>query len=250
MIDQAQTVLGYRFAKPELLQIALTHASTADQRVLSNERLEFLGDAVLGLVVCEELYRARPALLEGEMTKIKSAVVSRKTCAQVANAKGLTELLHLGKGMRSRERVPSSVAAAVLEAVTGAIYLDGGLEAARQFILRCVADELKIAGDSAHQENYKSVLQQFTQRHLPWVPRYTIVSEGGPDHRKTFAVRVELAQKRFSPAEAASKKSAEQKAARKALEEMGVLIVDGDGAMRLLTEDEAAPLVPEMRYDG
>src|SRR6185295_16225520 len=139
LATRCEAMLDYRFRNHELLKEALTHASIADDRRHSNERLEFLGDSVLGLVICHRLFELYPEYLEGDLTKLKSAVVSRNTCAAVANALGLTELIFVGKGMTGRSGTaqrPSSLAAGALESIIAAIYLDGGLEAARAFILR------------------------------------------------------------------------------------------------------------------
>ncbi|MFP3938120.1 MAG: ribonuclease III family protein, partial [Phycisphaerae bacterium] len=163
-IQRCQELIGYRFDDPELLELALTHASVAPSRVESNERLEFLGDAVLGMVVCEGLYDEHPDLLEGDMTKVKSVVVSRQTCAEIARETGISDLLETGKGMPREGRLPMSVAAAVFEAIIGAVYLDGGWAPARRFILVHVRPHLDQALDSQHQRNYKSVLQQEAQQ--------------------------------------------------------------------------------------
>ena len=131
-IEQAQIRIGRRFNDPELVRRALTHASIADTRRDSNERLEFLGDSVLGLVCCERIYSLYPDLLEGEMTKIKSTVVSRQTCAALAKQLSLEDLLILGKGMAVHKVLPSSLGAALIESLVGAMYLDGGLDAVWQ----------------------------------------------------------------------------------------------------------------------
>ena len=133
VLDACQQRMGYRFRDVGLLKSALRHASSADHRRDSNERMEFFGDAVLGLVICEALYERLPQALEGELTKIKSAVVSRRTCARVAAALRLTDSLVLGQGLDTGEELPQSLAAGTLEAVIAAVYLDGGLEAARTF---------------------------------------------------------------------------------------------------------------------
>ncbi|MBU0618269.1 MAG: ribonuclease III, partial [Planctomycetes bacterium] len=130
LLRECQERINYEFRDVSLLQAALTHASSANSRCDSNERLEFLGDAVLDLVICQELYERLPHALEGELTKIKSAVVSRRVCAQVADQLHLPEALTLGQGMEPNDRLPRSLAAAVLESVIAAIYLDGGLEPA------------------------------------------------------------------------------------------------------------------------
>ncbi|MEX0885556.1 MAG: ribonuclease III [Phycisphaeraceae bacterium] len=233
MQEYAADVLGYRFQNPELLEEALTHASSAGHRLQSNERLEFLGDAVLGFVVCEYIFSAFPELLEGELTKIKSAVVSRRICALISQGLELVERLTLGKGMAGRPELPSSIAAAVFESVIGAMYLDGGLDPARRFILEHVRPYIDEAAASAHQQNFKSVLQQYAQRHLPANPAYLLLDEKGPDHAKAFEVCVELQGRRHGSAWANSKKEAEQQAALIALTELGLADVDDEGRVHL-----------------
>ena len=225
-LTRAQELIQYQFNDPAWLCTALTHASVADARVHSNERLEFLGDSILGLIVCEELYRRFPNYLEGELTKLKSVVVSRKTCARIADKIGLTPLLFLGKGMAGRDSVPMSLRAAVLEAVIAGIFLDGGFEAVRTFILRHVSEFIDEADRSDHQNNHKSQLQQYVQRVLCATPHYEQLDEQGPDHSKCFEVCVTIGQRRFPAAWGASKKEAEQRAAMLAMAE---LTGGGDG---------------------
>jgi len=141
--ERAEQVLSYTFKNPNLLKEALTHASIADNRLNSNERMEFLGDAVLDLIVCEALYSKFPQYQEGDLTKIKSAVVSRRTCAEVANETGLTDLLIIGKGISSRNSMPSSLAAAVYESIVAAVYLDGGFEVVKQYVLRTMTPKIE-----------------------------------------------------------------------------------------------------------
>src|SRR5881398_1990775 len=137
VLEECQVAIGYRFRQPELLRGALTHASGANTRLASNERMEFLGDAILGLVTCEQLYLRFPDYQEGDLTKIKSVVVSRRTCARFSRQFNLGDFLFLGKGMHlHHSSVPASLLADVYESLVAAIYLDGGLEAARSFILR------------------------------------------------------------------------------------------------------------------
>src|SRR5205085_8541079 len=143
ILEECQRVIEYRFRKPKVLRAALTHASGADTRLASNERLEFLGDAVLGLVVCEQLFERFPNYQEGDLTKIKSAVVSRRTCARMSRQLNLGDFLFLGKGMHLHTAVPASLLADVFESLVAAIYLDGGLEAARTFILRSLNPEIE-----------------------------------------------------------------------------------------------------------
>ncbi len=223
-----EDIIGHRFERPELLDQALTHASMTASRLESNERLEFLGDAVLGVVVCEQIYRMYPDLLEGEMTKIKSLVVSRQTCAAIAQELNLERYLVLGKGMKSSAPLPSSLSAAALESVLGAIYLDGGFAAAEKFIKSLVLDLIERAAESGHQENFKSVLQQHAQQMSNHMPVYRILDEQGPDHAKCFKICVEIDGRRFEPCWGQSKKRAEQEAALNALRELGVITEDGD----------------------
>lgn len=223
LLQRAEKILGHSFRDTQLLKEALTHASIADTRLKSNERMEFLGDAVLDLVVCEALYRRFPKLLEGDLTKIKSAVVSRRTCAEVARETGLDELLIIGKGISSRATMPSSLAAAVYESIVAAIYLDAGFEAAKQFVLRTMAPKIETISANIHQHNYKAVLQQHAQKMMGATPVYELLDEKGPDHSKCFEVCVTIDGRRFASAWGPNKKAAEQKAALLALEELGVM---------------------------
>lgn len=220
---KAEDILQYTFKNPDLLTESLTHASIANTRLLSNERMEFLGDAVLDLVVCEALYLRFPEYLEGDLTKIKSAVVSRKTCAEISNETGLTDLLITGKGISSREAMPHSLAAAVYESIIAAIYMDGGFDVAKAYILRTIAAKIEIIAADTHQQNYKAVLQQHAQKAMGATPVYDLLDEKGPDHSKCFEVCVLIDGRRFPGAWGPNKKTAEQKAAMLALEEMGVI---------------------------
>ena len=221
--QRAEQVLQYTFKNKGLLKEALTHSSIADNRLLSNERMEFLGDAVLDLVVCEALYLRFPEYLEGDLTKIKSAVVSRRTCAEVSNETGLTDLLITGKGISSREQMPSSLAAAVYESITAALYLDGGFDVVKAYVLRTMNPKIDVIAANTHQQNYKAVLQQHAQKLLGGTPMYELLDEKGPDHSKCFEVCVVVDGKRYNSAWGPNKKMAEQKAALLALEELGVL---------------------------
>src|ERR1051325_3808277 len=215
-------MLGYRFKNPQLLKESLTHASIAESRLLSNERMEFLGDAVLDLIICEALYQKFPEALEGDLTKIKSAVVSRRTCAEVSKETGLVELLIIGKGISSREQMPSSLAAAVYESIVAAIYLDGGFDVVKQYVLRTMTCKIESIASNSHQQNYKAVLQQHAQQTLGATPVYDLLDEKGPDHSKCFEVCVCIDGRRFTSAWGPNKKTAEQKAALLALEELGL----------------------------
>lgn len=229
-----QTRIGHRFADQDLLRRALTHASVTDQRKDSNERLEFLGDAVLGLVCCELIFSLYPEFLEGEMTKIKSTVVSRQTCALIARELGLDAALTLGKGMQGFRTLPPSLAAATLESIVAAIYFDAGLDAVRAFLVPILTPLVHRAADSGHQENFKSVLQQYAQQHYGKSPSYHVLDEKGPDHAKCFEVGVEIDGRKFQSCWGASKKQAEQQAALNALGELGVTTLEGNGLVRVV----------------
>jgi len=221
--EKAEKILGYTFKSEALLLESLTHASIADNRLNSNERMEFLGDAVLDLIVCEALYLKFPQYLEGDLTKVKSAVVSRRTCAEVSNETGLTDLLIIGKGISSRELMPSSLAAAVYESIVAALYLDGGFDVVKAYVLRTMTPKINEIASNSHQQNYKALLQQHAQKELDATPIYELMDEKGPDHSKCFEVAVSIDGRRFTSAWGPNKKQSEQKAALLALEELGVL---------------------------
>lgn len=227
VLQQAEQAIGYTFKDRDLLQQALTHASLSDHRLGSNERLEFFGDAVLGMIVCEELYARFGEALEGELTKIKSVVVSRRICELIARKRGLEECLLLGKGIGERERLPNSLLSAVYESLIGAIYLDGGLEQAKRFVLEDMSEHIQSAADSENQQNYKSHLQQHAQKEYGAIPIYQVLDEKGPDHSKCFEVCVTVFGTRHPSAWGNSKKEAEQKAALKALQALE-LVSEGE----------------------
>ena len=235
--ERAERILGYRFVRPELLLEALTHASIADSRLKSNERMEFLGDSVLDLVICEALYQRYPQYLEGDLTKLKSAVVSRRTCAEVSKELKLDELLIIGKGISSRAEMPPSLAAAVYESIVAAVYLDGGFEAAKGFVLRTMLPKVDLIAATVHQQNYKAVLQQYAQKTLGGTPVYELLDEKGPDHSKCFEVCVVIEGRRFPSGWGTNKKMAEQKAALLALEQLGLMEArEVDEAMQEILE--------------
>jgi len=209
--------LGYVFRDQSLLLAALTHASGAEHRLVSNERLEFLGDAILGAVVCELLYRRFPEYLEGDLTKIKSIVVSRISCAKMSEAIGLKDCLILGKGMAQTPEIPSSLLSDVFEALVAAIFLDGGVEKAHQFIEKHLGPEIELAEAGALEGNFKSLLQQLAQRDFGCTPVYQLIDEKGPDHAKCFQVSAQVGKSQFEPAWGRNKKEAEQRAACNAL---------------------------------
>src|SRR5829696_678719 len=216
-LEHCQDVLHYTFRDETYLREALTHASGANHRLASNERLEFLGDAILGAIVCELLFRKFPEYLEGDLTRIKSVVVSRRTCAKISQNLGLDEFLVLGKGMGGQDETPSSALADVFESLIGAIYLDGGMEAAKRFIVRHIEAEIDATVGGQGGSNYKSHLQQVAQRLFGETPIYLLLDEKGPDHSKCFKVSAQIGSRCYPPAWGPNKKDAEQLAAMNAL---------------------------------
>ena len=208
--------LGYRFLDPARLEQALTHASAKDgEGAPSNERLEFLGDAVIGLVVGEFLFAAFQELEEGPLTRVRSAVVSAPVLAELARELGLDQAVRLGKGL-DRRLLSNAVLANVVEAVVGAVYLDGGLDAARRLVLWGLADAIEAEMGAAQLRNWKSTLQELTQERLREVPSYEVVATRGPDHRKEFEVVALVGGRERGRGSGPSKKAAEQVAAEAA----------------------------------
>ncbi|MHC4137635.1 MAG: ribonuclease III, partial [Planctomycetota bacterium] len=215
-IQDLEVLLGHSFRDKDFLLNALSHSSIKTERRPSNERLEFLGDSVLGLIVSDALYRRFPEDDEGTLTRIKSHAVSRSTLQRVAMAMGLDRFILVGKGVAKRE-IPASLLGNLFEAIVGAIYLDAGLAAARKFVMRhldIIVDE--IVEDRA-ERNYKSMLQHYCQREKGGVPTYRVLQESGPAHHRAFDVAVILNGREFGRARGISKKEAEQGSARAAM---------------------------------
>lgn len=219
-LKECERRLQYTFRDRNFLFEATTHASSSDTRLASYERLEFLGDSILGFVVCEYLFQKYPQWQEGDLTKIKSVVVSRQTCAFFANDLGLQDFLVVGKGIGNRGPVPESLLANVFESVVAAIYLDGGLEQARQFLMRLIPAKVELAVAGELTANFKSELQQFAQRKFGSPPTYQVLGDRGPDHEKWFQVAARMGKRQYTPAWGRNKKEAEQKAAANALSEI------------------------------
>ena len=239
-----ESALGHRFADRDLLRRCLTHSSIARTPLESNERLEFLGDALLGAVVCERLFAARPDLPEGELTKLKSGLVSRRNCALLADRLELEPLIRTGKGLAGAQRatgrpgrVPRSVLSNALEALVAGVYLDGGWEAVRGCVNRLLdaaaadppppvssspASPSPLGGASGTARgtdgvNYKSRLQHRTQTAGQGPPSYETLGVDGPDHARVFTVRAVIAGTAYPPGAGGTKKAAEQAAAAAAL---------------------------------
>jgi ribonuclease-3 len=218
-------MLHYRFRDPELARQALTHRSFLHSQPdrdksggESNERMEFLGDSVVGLVVNEFLYRKFTSLREGELTKMKSLLVSRVILSRTAKEMGLGDHILLSEaetGSGGRDR--ASILADTLEGVIGAVYLDGGLEPARRLTERLLLRQVHEILSDANLANYKSMLQEYVQGEFKTHPQYRISSELGPDHEKVFTVEVVVNQKVLGRGHGSNKKEAEQEAARDAL---------------------------------
>lgn len=219
-LDACEAALRYRFMDRSLLERCLTHSSVANQRLDSNERLEFLGDSVMGVIVCEMLFRTFPEEEEGELTRLKSALVSRRTCARISVRIGLDRCLLLGKGLQMHGRIPPSVNAAVFESVVAGVYLDGGLEATRAFVEPIMAEELEAITGEDQLQNFKSLLQQHAQRELSETPVYRLLDEKGPDHSKCFKIAAVIGSQSYPAAWGNNKKQAEQRAARNALAQL------------------------------
>lgn len=217
-----ERILHYKFRDPALARLAVTHRSylhaMPGRGGESNERMEFLGDSVVGLIVNEYLYKKFTKLREGEMTKMKSLLVSRVILSRAANQMGLGNYILLseaekGSGGRNRQ----SILADTLEGVIGAVYLDGGLEPSRKLTERLLLREVHTILSDANLANYKSMLQEYVQGEFKTHPQYRISSEYGPDHQKMFTVEVVVSGKTFGRGHGSNKKEAEQEAARDAL---------------------------------
>lgn len=255
-LSELETALGYSFSMPELLLRSLTHRSYVNQFALNreevegdNERLEFLGDAVLGLIVGETLFASHPDWSEGELTRVRAQLVSRKHMAEVANAIGLGNHLRVSQGEeRGGLRRTTTVLSNSMEAVIGALYLDGGLEPVRTFVRRMVMGEAEqeLARElrsGAALGNFKSALQEYLQALRAGIPVYNVKSESGPDHRKRFVIEVrsssaegELSQP-LAQGSGSTKKLAEQDAARRALSRLNTETADAEPDSKAGTDE-------------
>ncbi len=220
LLKECELRLKVKFLDKNLLLAALTHASGAQTRLKSNERLEFLGDAILGSVVCSLLYHRFPNYLEGDLTKVKSILVSRQTCTRLSEALNLQEFLIVGKGVATSPKYPPSLLSDVFESLIAAIYIDQGYAKAAEFITTHIEPEIEAAADGDLGGNYKSVLQQIAQREHGAAPTYQLLDEKGPDHSKCFKIAAKIGSVRYQPAWGKNKKEAEQRAARNALSEI------------------------------
>ena len=220
-MSQLEKRIGYFFGQPDLLEEAMTHSSYANEhgrsRLSCNERLEFLGDSILSVIVSEHLYARQPKLPEGELTKRRAALVCEESLAGFAREIGLGEAMKFGRGeMKNGGAERDSTLADCFEALIAAIYLDGGIEPARYFVMRFVSE----SSPETHRD-YKTELQEIIQKNPEERVRYVVVDEQGPDHSKTFTVEVRLNSNVIGTGTGHSKKEAEQNASREALSLMG-----------------------------
>jgi len=220
MIKELEEAIGYSFHNITLLQNALSHSSYANERwhdsLKSNERLEFLGDSVLGMVVAEHLYRNFPDRPEGELTRMRADMVCEQALAIVANRIGLGKHLMLGHGEeQSGGRARASILADAVESIIAAAFLDGGMAAAKAFIQKFVLCDVPVS--KLHNADYKTALQELIQQKKDQVLSYTLIGESGPDHNKQFRVQVSLNEEPVGVGTGSSKKRAEQEAAREAI---------------------------------
>ena len=223
MISDLEKAIGYRFNNISLLQNALAHSSYANERwhnsLMSNERLEFLGDSILGMTVADHLYRNFPDRPEGELTRMRADMVCEKTLAAVANQIGLGQYLLLGHGEeRFGGRNRESILADAVESIIAACYLDGGFESAAAFIRSFILCHVPVK--QLQNVDYKTKLQELVQRKKNQVIVYTLVGESGPDHEKSFLVEVSINDHVVGRGSGRSKKRAEQDAARVAIEKL------------------------------
>ncbi len=222
-LTEIQERIGCTYRNPELLERALTHKSYANENRLPyhNERMEFLGDAVLNLAVSEHLMKTCPDSTEGDLSRLRAAMVSEPALAAVAREIGLGEYLLLGKGEdQTGGRDKGSLLADCLEAVIASVYLDAGQQQANAFILRFFEDLIKKTCTAGGTFDYKTELQELCQERLKTLPEYRVSSETGPDHQKQFEVELSIKGTLYGRGIGRSKKEAEQRAAREALEKL------------------------------
>lgn len=220
-MNEKNSKIGYSFSDPALEQLAFTHPS-CDAAHGDNQRLEFLGDAALDLIIADALYQRLPGQDEGVMDRARASLVNGRSLAAKAKELDLGALIQVSESQRKHHPEPSkSMREDALEALIGAIYLDGGLEAAREFVLRIFEERLESIEADSGQRNPKSRLQEWAQKHLEGiVPDYNLLGAEGPDHKRRYTVSVSLEKKKIGQGEGSSIKSAEMAAAKNALEKL------------------------------
>lgn len=222
MLQEFENNIGYIFKNKSLLKTALTHTSYAyEKKVDSNEKLEFLGDSILEFISSNFLYKNYTNLNEGEMTKVRASVVCEKSLYKIATKHNFGKFLYLGKSELSNNgNRNEAILADSVEAIIAAIFLDGGLEPAKKFIIDNLAEEIKVASKNVGLKDYKTVLQERLQHKGNVNIEYNILKETGPDHNKMFEAEVKCNGKHLATGKGSSKKSAEMEAARKAIEQI------------------------------
>jgi len=231
-----QKAAGIRFRSLEFLNLALTHRSRGNEdpsRAQNNERLEFLGDAVLGMIAATRLYELLDGKPEGELARIKSYIVSEEVLSELAKAIGIDRCILLGKGEeQSGGRTKKAILADAMEAVIGAYYLDESFESASRFVLRLLEPEIQKVLQNRHRKDYKTILQEYVQKYHRAYPEYRLVKRSGPDHDRTFWISCSVCEKEYGPISGKNKKEAEQSAAKAAYD--AILEAGGLEAARLL----------------
>lgn len=223
-IDEIEKRIGYNFKDHNLLMTALTHSSYANEsrnNISDNERLEFLGDSVLGLVIADYLYKVFAQYKEGDLTKIRASIVSEGSLAEIARSIELGEFLYLGKGeANTGGRNRDSILADAVEAIIGAVYLEGGINQASELIIRLFTPVIKQSFEGKGFQDYKTQLQEVLQKNSDKEINYHVIEENGPDHNKEFVVEVHHNGQAIGTGKGKSKKEAEQQAAKEALEKI------------------------------
>lgn len=247
-LAELETALGHRFRDGTLLTQALTHSSRKPELRYSNERLEFLGDSILGAAISDYLYRRFPDYSEGDLARVKSVVVSRVVLARAAREMELGKYLLVAKGVASvppavpagaaavaahpHRALPPSILADAFEALIAAVYLDAGTAAAYDFVLRHMEKQIERTRQEIARHNAKSLLQEWVQRQMNSTPVYKVIAETGPDHVKLFEVVTLIAGKPYGAGQGATKKAAEQMAAELTLEMLGQKAINGERTPR------------------
>jgi len=223
---------GIRFKRPDLLNLAFIHRSYANeysQKIENNEKLEFLGDSVLGMVTADYLYNLLPDKAEGYLAKVKSFVVSEDSLGLIARLLEVDKYLLIGKGEEnSGGRLKKAILADCMEALIGAYYLDTGYKEVSKFVLKNLVPEIEKVLENRHKKDYKTMLQEYVQKNFHIYPKYSLVKKAGPDHDKTFWIEVTVNEHTFGPGEGKNKKEAEQNAASKAYD---FLVTSSDNSL-------------------
>ncbi len=232
LVSALQKIISYNFIDPKTLLEAITHKSFANEnrelRLPDNERLEFLGDAVLHLLISDHLIKNYPELPEGDLSKLRATIVSEPSLFKIAKRIDLGDYILLGRGEEhTGGRGKSSILANALEAIIAAIYLDGGMEKARAFVMSYFVPEIKNAMEQRISHDYKTDLQEHCQGFNLTLPKYRVVKETGPDHQKTFEIEILINSKTYGSGVGRTKKEAEQRAAEEALKRLKGSIGEG-----------------------